>query len=59
MLAKGVDGEKGGSCEDTGQNRTFPDIGVMQVTDGGDDEEGPPKGGTPNVDSEGNSEREV
>ena len=29
------------SMEDgrTGQNRTFPDIGVMQIADGGDDDE--------------------
>ena len=43
----------------TGQNRTFPDIGVMQITDGGHDEEDRLKAelrtGTP----DGNSERAI
>ena len=39
MLRQGVDGDNGDSVEKTGQNRTLPDIGVMQIADGGDDEE--------------------
>ena len=39
MLVQGVDGGNDGSVEKTGQNQTFRDIGVMQITDGGDDEE--------------------
>ena len=34
MLLQGVDGENQDSVEKTGQDRTFPDIGVMQITDG-------------------------
>ena len=34
MLVQGVDGDNRDSVEKTGQDRTFPDIGVMQITDG-------------------------
>ena len=39
MLVQGVNGDNRDSVEKTGQNRTFPDIGVMQITYGGHDEE--------------------
>ena len=39
MLVQGVDGDNRDGVEKTGQNRTFPDIGVMHVTYGGDGEE--------------------
>ena len=39
LLVQEVDGENGGSVEDTGQNRTFPDIGLMQIAYGGNDGE--------------------
>ena len=38
MLVKVVNGEKRDSVGKTGQNQTKPDIGVMQITYGGDDE---------------------
>ena len=37
MLIQGVDGDNRDSVEKTGQNRTLPDIGVMQIADGGHD----------------------
>ena len=46
---KGVDGDNRDSVEKTGQNRTFPDIEVMQIAYGGNDEE----------DRRRNSEREL
>ena len=52
MLAQGVDGDGRDSVDKTGQNRTFPDIGVIQITDGGPNDKRPPKGGTTNVNSE-------
>ena len=55
-MVQGVGGDNRDSVEKTGQNRTFPDIGVMQITDGGYDEEDRLKAklrtGTLNVDSE-------
>ena len=38
-----------GKIGKTGQNRTFPDIGVIQIADGGDDEEDRLKAECPNV----------
>ena len=38
-MVKGVDGDNRDSVDQTGQNRTFPDIGVMQIAYGGNDEE--------------------
>ena len=39
LLVQGVDGDNRDSVEKTGQNRTFPDIGVMQIADGRLDDE--------------------
>ena len=39
MLVQGVDGDNRDSVEKTGQNRTFPDIGVMQIAYGVQDGE--------------------
>ena len=39
MFIKVFSGEDGGGVARTGQNQTLPDIGVTQITYGGDDEE--------------------